>query len=230
MARPKLDGMTADGVTAQGVTEILTDAFLPGLWAGYALAVPVGALAVLLVSVTARTSFRVGASAALGVATADGLYALAAVVGGAALSHAVAPIAGPLRSLAAVILLGMAIRTAVRALRRRGRGDRTDRDVLGRPGRAYLAFLGLTLINPWAVLYFSALVLAGGAGTPGAGAAGPAAFVAAVITASVSWQLFLAAGGAVLGRTLTGPRGRVVTALLSAVVISALAVGLLLRG
>ncbi|MGW2388183.1 hypothetical protein ACWCYK_01645 [Streptomyces lydicamycinicus] len=53
-----------------GTTEILTEAFLPGLWAGYALAVPVGAPAVLLVSVTARTSFRVGASAALGVATA----------------------------------------------------------------------------------------------------------------------------------------------------------------
>ncbi|MEV5124080.1 LysE family transporter [Streptomyces decoyicus] len=211
------------------MTELLTDAFLPGLWAGYALAVPVGALAVLLVSVTARTSFRVGASAALGVATADGLYALAAVAGGAALSRAVAPVAGPLRSLAAVLLLGMAVRTAVRALRNRGTPDGPERDVLGRPVRAYLAFLGLTLINPWAVLYFSALVLAGGAGTP-AGVAGPAAFVAAVTLASVSWQLFLAAGGTVLGRALTGSRGRVVTALLSAVVVSALAIGLLLRG
>ncbi|MGW9172422.1 LysE family transporter [Streptomyces decoyicus] len=211
------------------MTELLTDAFLPGLWAGYALAVPVGALAVLLVSVTARTSFRVGASAALGVATADGLYALAAVAGGAALSCAVAPVAGPLRSLAAVLLLGMAVRTAVRALRNRGTPDGPERDVLGRPVRAYLAFLGLTLINPWAVLYFSALVLAGGAGTP-AGVAGPAAFVAAVTLASVSWQLFLAAGGTVLGRALTGSRGRVVTALLSAVVVSALAIGLLLRG
>ncbi|MGW2023284.1 LysE family transporter [Streptomyces decoyicus] len=211
------------------MTELLTDAFLPGLWAGYALAVPVGALAVLLVSVTARTSFRVGASAALGVATADGLYALAAVAGGAALSRAVAPVAGPLRSLAAVLLLGTAVRTAVRALRDRGTPDGPERDVLGRPVRAYLAFLGLTLINPWAVLYFSALVLAGGAGTP-AGVAGPAAFVAAVTLASVSWQLFLAAGGTVLGRALTGSRGRVVTALLSAVVVSALAIGLLLRG
>ncbi|WP_327705969.1 LysE family transporter [Streptomyces decoyicus] len=211
------------------MTELLTDAFLPGLWAGYALAVPVGALAVLLVSVTARTSFRVGASAALGVATADGLYALAAVAGGAALSRAVAPVAGPLRSLAAVLLLGMAVRTAVRALRNRGTPDGPERDVLGRPVRAYLAFLGLTLINPWAVLYFSALVLAGGAGTP-AGVAGPAAFVAAVTLASVSWQLFLAAAGTVLGRALTGSRGRVVTALLSAVVVSALATGLLLRG
>ncbi|BDH13583.1 LysE family transporter [Streptomyces hygroscopicus] len=211
------------------MTELLTDAFLPGLWAGYALAVPVGALAVLLVSVTARTSFRVGASAALGVATADGLYALAAVAGGAALSRAVAPVAGPLRSLAAVLLLGMAVRTAVRALRNRGTQDGPERDVLGRPGRAYLAFLGLTLINPWAVLYFSALVLAGGAGTP-AGVAGPAAFVAAVTLASVSWQLFLAAGGTVLGRSLTGSRGRVGTALLSAAVVSAPAIGLLVRG
>ncbi|MEU9485286.1 LysE family transporter [Streptomyces decoyicus] len=211
------------------MTELLTDAFLPGLRAGYALAVPVGALAVLLVSVTARTSFRVGASAALGVATADGLYALAAVAGGAALSRAVAPVAGPLRSLAALLLLGMAVRTAVRALRNRGTPDGPERDVLGRPVRAYLAFLGLTLTNPWAVLYFSALVLAGGAGTP-AGVAGPAAFVAAVTLASVSWQLFLAAGGTVLGRALTGSRGRVVTALLSAVVVSALAIGLLLRG
>ncbi|MFE1175673.1 LysE family transporter [Streptomyces sp. NPDC058773] len=212
------------------MTEILTDAFLPGLWAGYALAVPVGAPAVLLMSLTARTSFRVGASAALGVATADGLYALAAVAGGAGLSRALAPAVGPLRALAAVILLGMALRTAVRALRHRGNEEGPERDVLGRPGRACLAFLGLTLVNPWAVLYFSALVVAGGVGTPGPGAAGPAAFVAAVALASVSWQLFLAAGGAVLGRALTGARGRAVTALLSAVVLSAMAVGLLLRG
>ncbi|MDT0459293.1 LysE family transporter [Streptomyces sp. DSM 41527] len=212
------------------MTEILTDAFLPGLWAGYALAVPVGAPAVLLVSVTARTSFRVGASAALGVATADGLYALAAVAGGASLSRAVAPIAGPLRVLAAVLLLGMALRTAVRALRHRHTHNGPERDALRRPARACLAFLGLTLVNPWAVLYFSALVVAGGAGAPGSGVAGPAAFVTAVTLASVSWQLCLAAGGTVLGRALTGPRGRTVTSLLSAVVISALATGLLLRG
>ncbi|MFG2222883.1 LysE family transporter [Streptomyces sp. NPDC048644] len=210
---------------------VLTEGFLPGLWAGYALAVPVGALAVLLVSVTARTSFRVGATAALGVATADGLYALLAVAGGAALSHALAPVAGPLRTTAAVILLAMALRTAVRAVRARG-SDPADagRDVLGRPGRAYLAFLGLTLVNPWAILYFSALVLAGGTGAGGLGTARGVAFVAAVVTASASWQLFLAAGGAALGRVLTGARGRSFTAVVSAVVISALAIGLLCSG
>lgn len=54
--------------------------------------------------------------------------------------------------------------------------------------------------------------------------------MAAVTLASVSWQLFLAAGGTVLGRSLTGSRGRVGSALLSAVVVSALAIGLLVRG
>ncbi|WP_246295778.1 LysE family transporter [Streptomyces caniferus] len=93
-------------------------------------------------SVTARTSFRVGASAALGVATADGLYAPAAVAGGAALSRAVAPVAGPLRALAAVLLLGTALRTAVRALRNRGTQTGPERDVLGGPARSYLAFRG----------------------------------------------------------------------------------------
>lgn len=210
----------------QMLTKLLTESFLPGLWAGYALAVPVGALAVLLVSVTARTSFRVGAAAALGVGTADGCYALVAVLGGATVSQAVAPVAGPLRALAAVILLGMALRTALQAMRHRHR-DGVPGPERNRPVRAYLAFLGLTLVNPWAVIYFSALVLAGGAG-PGAGPFGQAAFVAAVITASVSWQLFLAAGGAALGRTLTSPRGQAVTALISAVVVAALAVSLLL--
>ena len=113
---------------------LLTGSFLPGLWAGYALAVPVGALAVLLVSVTARTSFRVGAAGALGVATADGCYALLAAVGGAAASRAIAPVAGQLRALAAVVLLGMALRIAVRARRREGGGPVPG--TLRRPARA----------------------------------------------------------------------------------------------
>ncbi|MYT32010.1 MULTISPECIES: LysE family transporter [unclassified Streptomyces] len=207
------------------VSALVSDALLPGLWAGYALAVPVGALAVLLVSLTARTSLRVGASAALGVATADGLYAGLAVLGGAALSRAVQPVAGPLRWVAAAVLLGLATRTALTAVRERGSPPDATRSLsaLGRPGRAYLGFLCLTLLNPWTIVYFSALVLAGH--TEG-NAPARATFVAAVIAASASWQLLLATGGAVLGRALTGPRGRLVTALVSSAVIGALAVSL----
>lgn len=206
---------------------LFTDAFLPGLWAGYALAVPIGALAVLLVSLTARTSLRVGASAALGVATADGLYATLAVLGGAVLSRAVQPVTVPLRWVAAAVLLGLAARTALTAVRERGSTPdaASQPSALGRPGRACLGFLGLTLLNPWTIVYFSALILAGPAGADAGGPA-RAAFVAAVVAASASWQLLLATGGAVLGRALTGPRGRLVTALVSSAVLGTLAVSL----
>jgi arginine exporter protein ArgO len=52
-------------------------------------------------------------------------------------------------------------------------------------------------------------------------------FVLAAFAASASWQLLLAGGGALLGRVLTGRRGRLVTALVSSAVILALAVRML---
>jgi arginine exporter protein ArgO len=54
-------------------------ALAAGLLAGYGVALPVGAVGAYLVALTARTSLRTGAFAALGVATADGVYAVIAV-------------------------------------------------------------------------------------------------------------------------------------------------------
>ncbi|MBO8192225.1 LysE family transporter [Streptomyces oryzae] len=253
------------------------DAVVAGLVAGYAVAIPVGALAVLLISLTARTSLRVGAAGALGVATADGAYATVAVVGGAAVAQAVEPIAVPLRWTASAVLVLMAARSARAAVRglRQARADRlrqpkraarlqlqtappdggpAERDAgrarerpdcqgpgchepgtaapvlrgdpaLGTPSRAYLGLLGLTLLNPWAIIYFSALTL-GNQHLGGTDGPGRAAFVAGIVFASVTWQLLLATGGAALGRALTGPRGRAVTGLASSAVIAALAVAL----
>ena len=63
--------------------------------------------AAFLVTLTARTSLRVGAAAGLGVASVDGLYATAAVAGGAALSALIAPIEDPLRVVSSVVLLAV---------------------------------------------------------------------------------------------------------------------------
>ncbi len=95
----------------------VTGMFLAGLAAGFGVAIPVGAIAVLVMGLAAQNSFRVGAAAALGVATADGLYAAVAALGGAALAAVLAPVAGPLRVVAAVVLLALAAYTAGRALR-----------------------------------------------------------------------------------------------------------------
>ncbi|MEU4691332.1 LysE family transporter [Actinoplanes sp. NPDC023714] len=228
----------------------MSGAFLAGVVAGYGIAVPVGAIGVLIAGLSARTSLRVGAAAGLGAATADGLYALVAVAGGAAVAAAIAPVAVPLRWAGAVILLALAAWTAWgalpfrRRLKRAGgpppgpgsaggppsgpgsagervRGVRAAEGTTG-AGKAYLGVLALTLLNPATVIYFAALVLGSG------GEGGGVWFVAGAFLASASWQLLIAGGGSLIGRVLTGERGRLITALISSAVIAALALHLLL--
>ena len=204
----------------------MSGALVAGLLAGYGVAVPVGAIAALIVSLTARTSLRVGVAAAMGVATADGIYALAAVLGGAALSRVIEPIDTPLRWVAATVLAGFAIRTAVVAIRHyREPGAARSGAGLGTPFRAYFGLLGLTLLNPATIVYFGALVL-GRRAADDLTASGELVFVLAAFAASASWQLVLAGSGSLVGRVLTGSRGRLATALVSSVVIVLLAIGL----
>jgi arginine exporter protein ArgO len=202
----------------------VTAALVAGLLAGYGVAVPVGAISVLLIGLTARTGLRVGAAAALGVATADGLYATAAVLGGAALARVIEPVATPLRWVAAAVLVGLAARTAVTAIRaHRSLVPPRERAGLDTPRRAYLGLLGLTLLNPATIVYFGALVLGRQASSP-LSTAGEVVFVLAALAASASWQLVVAGGGSLVGRLLSGPTGRLVTALISSAVIVLLAV------
>ncbi|MEG3637090.1 LysE/ArgO family amino acid transporter [Micromonospora palythoicola] len=231
----------------------MTGAFLAGLVAGYGVAVPVGAIAVLILGLTARTSFRVGSAAALGVATADGLYAGVAALGGAVVAGWLAPVAGPLRLIGATVLLALAAHGAWRALRVPGRrrppkpapaavstggpdrsasveaGPASVRRGLDTPTRAFVGILALTLLNPATIVYFTALVL-GRADLGGSGTAVAVVFTLGVFLASASWQLLIAGGGSLIGRVLTSDRGRLVTALLSSAIITVLAVGMLLGG
>jgi threonine/homoserine/homoserine lactone efflux protein len=203
----------------------MTAALVAGLLAGYGIAVPVGAVGTYLVSLTARTSLRTGVCAALGVATADGLYALAATLGGTALASALRPALGPLRWVCVLVLLALAAWGAVTAVREY-RGHRLATRTAPAPptpARAFLGLLGITLLNPTTVIYFAALVL----GSQATGPAGPleqGVFVLAAFAASASWQVLLAGSGALLGRALTGRRGRLATALAASGVMTALAV------
>jgi arginine exporter protein ArgO len=204
-------------------------ALIAGLLAGYGIAVPVGAVATYLVALTARTSLKIGAAAALGVATADGLYALIAVIGGSTLTHVIQPIMLPLRWASAMVLIALAVQsgaTAISRFRKWQTAARTDEAPIS-PARAYMGLLGITMVNPTTVIYFAALVLGIQA------AAAPdhleqAVFVLAAFAASASWQLLLAGGGALLGRALIGSHGRLVTAMASSTLITALAIHLLI--
>lgn len=209
---------------------VVSAALAAGLLAGYGIAIPVGAVGAYLVGLTARTSLRIGAFAALGVATADLVYALIAVCGGAALAPALRPVTQPLRWGSVVVLLTLAVYGTVTAIRRFA--SHRDEDEADRPAsgavRAYLGLWAMTMMNPLTIIYFTALVL-GRQNTTVPGPAEQAVFVVAVFAASASWQLLLAGGGAFLGRLLTGHRGRLVTALASSLLIAALAVHLAVR-
>lgn len=204
----------------------MTDVVIQGLLAGFGVAVPVGAIGALIVSLTARTSLAVGSAAALGVAAADGIYALLAASGGAALAHVIQPVSGPLRWAAMVILLFIAVRSALAAVRHyRDPLVRRERAGLSTPPKAFAGLLGLTLLNPMTIVYFAALVLGRG-DRASLTAAGAAVFVVAAFAASASWQLLLAGGGALVGRLLTSPRGRLATALAASAVIVVLSIAL----
>ena len=80
------------------------------------------------------------------------------------------------------------------------------------------------MLNPATIVYFGALVLGRQAslGSP----VEQFVFVGAAFAASASWQLLIAGSGRLVGRLLTGARGRLATALVSSAVIVVLAVAL----
>ena len=195
-----------------------------GLAAGYGVAIPVGAVGAYLVALSVRSSVRVGVLAALGVATADGVYAVVAVFGGSVAVTVLRPMTTSLRWGAALLLIGLAVRGTVKAVREyREQHSQAAAEVTPlSAGRAYVSLLAITMANPLTVLYFAALVL-GNQHAAGAGIPERAAFILAIFTASASWQLTLAGGGQLLGRHLTGRRGRLATGLVSSAVLAGLA-------
>lgn len=202
------------------------EALLAGMLAGYGIAMPVGAITVLIITLSAQTSLRVGLAGAMGTATADGLYALVAASTGVAFAHVLQPIAEPMRWTAALVLLAIAIKGISGAIRRsRSSGDAQSIKAK-KPGRAYLQLLGLTILNPLTIIYFSALVL--GLRDDAWTSWNSVIFVVAAFAASASWQAVLAIGGALVSKVLTSDKGRLGTALIGNGVILFLAARLFL--
>jgi threonine/homoserine/homoserine lactone efflux protein len=136
----------------------VTAAFVAGLLAEYGIALPVGAVATYFVTLTARTSLRIGSAAALGIATADGLYALAATVGGWTLGGV---------DQAGCGTVARGAWTGAPGHRGPWRFSSCPRlsGIHDRPGegvapigslRAYFSLLGITILNPTTIVYFAA--------------------------------------------------------------------------
>lgn len=207
------------------MTDSMLSIALSGAAAGLGVAMPLGAVGVLLLAEGMRGR-RAAAAGALAVATVDMGYAAAAAALGPLIAEPLSAVEAWVRLGAAVVLIVIAGH-GLWALRRSGRrGFRPGLAgaVTGgagespaappaaarhrSPAATFVRFAGLTLLNPATALYFAALTTAQGARLGGAGAA--AIFVAGVFVASLVWQQALAAAGALAGTRLAA-RTRLVT-------------------
>src|SRR3712207_4827765 len=103
-----------------------------------------------------RRGFAPAAAAATGVATADLIYALVAVLLGAAVAEAVESIQDTLEIVSALVLLAIAVYLVRGALRTTAAAP--DVAISG-PLATYARFVGLTILNPATITYFVALIL-----------------------------------------------------------------------
>ncbi|MGA7227180.1 MAG: LysE family transporter [Acidimicrobiia bacterium] len=177
---------------------------LTGMLAGYGIAIPVGAIAILIVQTGLRSGFAMAFSAGAGAATADLLYASLAVVGGTALTEAIGRVGRPLRLASGIVLIAVAVnglwqvraRPKVGAMARDPVPDRRSRWGL------YGRFLLLTMVNPTTVVYFAAVIVGLGVTESLTGGEG-ALFAIGAFLASLSWQTALAAIGGLVGQRLS---------------------------
>jgi len=174
-----------------------------GMLAGYGIAIPVGAIAILIIDAGLKRGLFVGLMAGAGAAAADLLYASVAAVGGSLLASALSPYDTLLRSASALLLLAIggyglwrtrlaAVEVETVAASKNGTGS----------ARTFFQFLGLTLLNPTTVAYFTALIV-GSETLSSLGSQQRLTFAMAAGTASLSWQSLLALIGAMAGKRMT---------------------------
>jgi arginine exporter protein ArgO len=184
-------------------------AVLAGVVAGLAVAVPLGAIGVLILQEGLTRGWRFASAAATGVALVDLGYASLATAAGTAVTRALAGHTRNVQLVGAAVLLAVAARGLL-ALRSPadpvagempGGQNRAARAAAG-PGVVLRRFVAMTAINPLTAVYF--VVLAAGLGSTVAGARAATAFVAGVFAGSWAWQLVLAGLGSLAGARLPG--------------------------
>lgn len=195
-----------------------------GLLAGLGVAMPLGAISVLLLGEGITRGFGRSVPAATAVGVVDALYAALAVLLGAVAAPLIAGWSPWPTVVGGVALVGIAAAGLWRS--RAAAPEAADAGPHDGPGwHRFAVLFGLTAINPATLVYFAAITvgLADLLRTPAAGAL----FVGGVGVASLSWQLVVVAVGGALGSRAT-PRARRATAVAGNLIVAGLGVAMLL--
>ena len=195
--------------------------FVTGLIAGFAIAMPPGAVTSLIVRIGLQRGFPSALAAGWGTATVDGIYCVIAVLAGAAVVPLLGAIDPPLRVVTGLVLVGLGLRGI--------QGARREAPSAGSPdGRAlaatYLRFIAITMVNPATLAYFIAVAL----GFAGSVLNDAGAFIVGVFAASLTWHAILAVlSGSLHGRL--SPNARTVLTVVANAVVIALGVRILVQ-
>jgi putative LysE/RhtB family amino acid efflux pump len=170
-------------------------AFTVGFGLGFFVALQLGPLSLYLIRSTLRNGWEVGLAIAAGIAVIDLAYATLGAAGAAPLL-AIGPLDVILGLLGAAVLVLLGARTLRSAFRIR-LGEAAESVT---PRRGFLTALSATASNPltiasWAAI-FSAASAAGAADT----FAGAVLLIAGVGLGSLTWDVTLATGTALVGR------------------------------
>ncbi len=205
------------------------DLFLRGLAIGFAVAVALGPVGLLVIRRTLDRGWAYGFVSGAGVATTDALYAAIAAFGLTAVTSSLVGIDRPLGVVGGAVLVLLAIRSARSAVRIDSPAAAvTERGRLGGPTAAWGSMIVLTATNPATILSFAALFASIGAGT--GGPAGASAVVAGVFAGSLAWWAILTGSVARVRAHLTPRVSRGLNVLAAIVILGfgiiAIAVGL----
>lgn len=182
----------------------MADLFWYGVVAGFGLAIPIGPMAILLITTTLQRGFKFGAVAGLGMMSVDFIYALVTFALGKALLTFLSQWGAILSALGALILLLFGVRLLISSWKLQ-------------PGAAlgvsngslvvtYRNFVAATFINPATAFYFLAITASLGEAANSSTAdfwSGALSFSIGVLLASGLWQETLAIASGALKRGVT---------------------------
>lgn len=160
--------------------------FLQGLMIGFSLAAPVGPMAMLCIQRTLLQGLSFGLLTGIGIAVADGVYGLIAVLGLTAISDFLIAYRCVLGVSGGLFLVWLGIKTLRVPAKQVGS---LDASITGRLSAFSSAFM-LTLTNPITILTYIAIFSSMAIATDGSHLSG-LVLIAAILAGSFGWWVFL---------------------------------------
>ncbi|MEY4293762.1 MAG: hypothetical protein RIR29_412 [Actinomycetota bacterium] len=205
----------------------MNELFSIGFFAGLALAIPVGPMAIMLINTTLEKGWRHGVAGASAMASIDFSYALVVFLLGHAVSSFFSTWGHALSLLGALILLALGLNTLFRnyKLLRSSAAEVSAAKSGSTPAKTYLLFAGATILNPPTALYFLGIAPSVAQFEYQNFFVSTLVFALGVFVGSVIWQQALALTGTTL-RRFAQNKIRVFFGLIGGALIIALAISL----